>query len=86
MLRELRLRKKVVGVKQTRRALGSGMASQVLLAADADPALTGSIRRQCEERAVPVSCRYTMRELGQAAGIQVDAAVVTLLKEAESPL
>ena len=49
MLEELKAREKVVGVKQSRRAVRDGLALRVFLAADADPALTGPIREQCRE-------------------------------------
>ena len=74
MLEELKAREKVVGVKQSRRAVRDGLALRVFLAADADPALTGPIREQCRESHVPVTEDYTMEQLGQAAGIQVGAA------------
>lgn len=79
MLTELRSSEKVIGVKQSRRAIRDGLARRVFLAADADPALTAPLCEQCRQRAIPVLTQYTMRELGQAAGIQVDAAVVVLL-------
>ena len=41
MLKELRSREKVIGVKQSRRAIREGRARQVFLACDADPALAG---------------------------------------------
>ena len=81
LLSELRGRDKVIGVKQSRRAIRDGLAQQVFLAADADPALTGPLAEQCLSLGVPVENGCTMRELGQAAGIQVGAAVVTLLKK-----
>ena len=81
MLSELRSREKVIGVKQSRRAIRDGLARQVFLAADADPALTEPLPEQCRSQGVPVEKSCTMRELGQAAGIQVGAAVVTLLKK-----
>lgn len=80
MLKELRSMEKVVGAKQSRRAIREGRARQVFLAVDADPALTAPLQEQCRRQAVPVLARYTMRELGQAAGIQVGAAVITLLQ------
>ena len=79
MLTELRSSDKVIGVKQSRRAIRDGLVRRVFLAADADPDLVAPLREQCRQRAVPVFTQYTMRELGQAAGIQVDAAVVALL-------
>lgn len=80
MLKELYSGRKVSGAKQSRRALLEGLAQAVYLARDADPALTAPLRALCLERNVPVMDQWGMRELGQAAGIQVGAAVVTLLK------
>ena len=81
MLSELRAKKKVIGVKQSRRAIRDGLARQVFLATDADPALTAPLAEQCRSHGIPVETGRTMRELGQAAGIQVGAAVVTLLNK-----
>lgn len=78
---ELRSGKRVSGVKQSRRAVRDDLARAVYLAWDADPALTGPIRDLCLEKGVPVVDRCTMRELGQAAGIQVGTAAAVLLKE-----
>lgn len=81
MLDNLRTHEKVIGVKQSRRAVRDGLAQLVFLAYDADPALTEPVERQCQEQQVPVVRDFTMKELGQAAGIQVGAAVAALLKE-----
>ena len=80
MLEVLRDAEKVIGVKQSRRAIRDALAQQVFLACDADPALTDPMAQQCEDAQIPVSREFTMKELGQAAGIHVGAAVVTLLK------
>lgn len=81
MLKELQSGKKVSGVKQSRRAVRDGLARAVFLARDADPALTAPLRTLCQENSVPVFEGCSMRELGLASGIQVDAAVAALLKE-----
>ena len=81
MLEELRSSEKVIGAKQSRRAIRDGLAQRVFLASDADPALTEPLTAQCESVGIPVSPEFTMKELGQAAGIHVGAAVVTVLKE-----
>ena len=81
MLKELQSGKKVSGVKQSRRAVRDGLARAVFLARDADPALTVPLRTLCQECNVPVFEGCSMRELGTASGIQVDAAVAALLKE-----
>ena len=46
MLTELAAREKVIGVKQSARAIREGRAERVFLACDADPRLTESIRRE----------------------------------------
>ena len=80
MLKELQAGKKVSGVKQSRRAVRDGLAQAVYLAGDADPALTAPLRALCREKNVPIIECASMRELGQAAGIQVGTAVAALLK------
>ena len=80
LLSQLRCRKKVTGVKQSARAVRDGSAQLVFLARDADPALIARVREQCRSQGVEVAEGFTMRELGQAAGIQVGAAVAAVLK------
>ena len=80
MLEKLRTQEKVIGVKQSRRAVRSGQAQVVFLASDADPALITPIEEQCLAAGIAVVKDFTMHDLGQAAGIQVGAAVAALLK------
>lgn len=81
MLKELRAGSKVTGAKQARRAIRDGLARQVFLASDADPALIEPLRQLCREKDIPVCEDYPMARLGAAAGIQVGAAVVTLVEK-----
>lgn len=81
MLQELLTGDMVVGVKQSRRAIQNGHARQVFLAQDADPGLTEPLKLQCMTLGIPVTSCCSMLELGEAAGIQVGAAVVALLKK-----
>jgi large subunit ribosomal protein L7A len=80
MLSQLKTQPKVVGAKQVRRALKEGRASRVFLAVNADPQLTDPIRAQCAQQGVPTEEESSMRELGRACGIAVDAAVAALLR------
>ena len=75
MLTQLEQTTKVVGVKQTRRALNDGRAKALFLARDADPALTEPLAELAGERGIPVCWTERMRELGRACGIAVGAAV-----------
>ena len=75
MLSQLENTAKVVGVKQTRRALNDGRAKELFLARDADPALTEPLSAQAEEKGVAIHWIDTMKALGKACGIAVGAAV-----------
>ena len=80
MLSKLSESSKVVGAKQTKRALNGGTALAVYLAEDADPRVTEAIRELCAERNVPVYDVPAMKELGQVCGISVGAAVAALVQ------
>ena len=67
--------KRVVGVKQSRKAIREGRARRVYLAEDADPAITGPIAAECAAAGIPVEAGKTMVQLGRACGIAVGAAV-----------
>ena len=79
MLTQLENAGKVVGVKQTRRALRDGHAKVVFLARDADPALTEPLADLAESKGVTVSWTEHMKELGRACGIAVGAAVAAIV-------
>lgn len=81
MISKLKNGKKVVGLKQTRRAAAQGLAAMVWVAKDADPAITAPIHQTCEENMVPCDEGLTMKELGSACGISVGASAAALLKE-----
>lgn len=81
MLTELASSNKVVGVKQSRKAIREDRAAKVFLAADADPAVTDPVEESCVEKGIPVNRDYGMAQLGKACRITVGAAVVVLLKE-----
>ena len=72
---------KVVGIKQSGRALREGRVRKVFLARDADPMVLTNIEALCAEGNIPVEKGATMRELGQAAGIAVGASVIALLRD-----
>ena len=72
---------RVVGVKQTRRAIQEGHAVRVYLAADADPMITEPLEALCREAGIPVEGDKTLRELGRAVGIAVGAAAVAELRQ-----
>ena len=73
MLSELHSAHKVIGVKQTKKAIKDGKAAMVYV--------TGPIYELCTENHVQMVEITTMAELGDAVGIDVGASVVSVLAE-----
>ena len=71
---------KVVGVKQTPKALREGRACRIFLAKDADPATTGPVAEAAAETGIPVDRTASMAQLGKACGISVGASVAAILR------
>ena len=80
MLLKLIAGKKTVGVKQVRRALNSHEVEAVFIAMDADKKITDQIIQICKEKGVEVFQVDNMNKLGDACGINVNAATAALLK------
>lgn len=80
MLSELRTAHKVIGVKQSKKAIRDGAAAEVYVALDAEKRAVGPIYELCSETDTRITEITTMAELGDAAGIDVGAAVVTVLR------
>lgn len=80
MLTALKQGPRVVGVKQTKRAINDGKAACVYLAGDADPRVTAPVEALCAEKGIPVEQVAQMKELGSACGIAVGSAVAALLR------
>ena len=79
VITELSSQEKVIGVKQSRKAIREGRAKQVYLACDADPAIVDPVAESCAVAGIPVEQSHTMAQLGQACRITVGAAVVAVL-------
>ncbi len=71
--------KHVVGAKQIRKALCSGVASRVFLAKNADPAITEPIVALCQHHSVDFAWVKSMTDLGHACGIEVGAAAAAIV-------
>ena len=80
MISERASQEKVIGVKQSRKAIRESRATRVYLAFDADPAITEPVAESCQAAGIPVETDYTMTQLGQACRITVGASVVAVLK------
>ena len=74
MLAELAGHKIVVGTKQLRKALDSGRAIYVILAQNADPAITEPLEALCRQQNIPCVWTPDKQSLGRRCGIEVGAA------------
>ena len=81
MLSQLKGSPKVVGIKQTRKAVLSGIALEVFVARDAEKRIVAPALDACEQMGLSVTWIETMSELGRACGIEVGAAVAALVTE-----
>ena len=79
MISELASLDKVIGVKQSRKAIREGRAARVYLACDADPVITAPVAQSCAQTGIPVVDGYTLAQLGHACRITVGASVVAVL-------
>ena len=73
--------KKVVGLKQLRKALRDNAVAKAFVAQDAETRITDPVLQACQDAGIPVVEQVpTMAQLGEACGIEVGAAVAGLLK------
>ena len=79
-MEEHRESKKVVGIKQVKKALREGRALEVILADDADPALIEPLEGACLEAGVPTTRTASIKELGRACSIAVGAACAAYVR------
>lgn len=70
---------KVIGIKQTKKAIIAGTAKTVYLSIDADPALRDEIALLCQAAGVSVIEVESMEKLGAACGISVGAACAAIV-------
>jgi large subunit ribosomal protein L7A len=76
---ELRDTRKLIGVKQSGRALREGSVRRAFFAEDAEDRLIKPLQALCDDQAVPYERIPSMQELGRACGIEVGAAAVVIL-------
>lgn len=80
MLEDLKTQtNKVVGVKQSTKAVESGQAKKAYIADEANASVTEPFLKLCEKSGVPCEHVDTMKNLGKACGISVGASVAVLL-------
>ncbi len=81
MFTDLKTQDKVVGAKQVKRSLSRSEVQTVFIARDAEKKVTGEIEDLCRSKDVDVMYVDTMEELGEACGIDINAAVAALLNK-----
>ncbi len=75
------LGKKVIGVKQTTKAIKSGEGKIVYIARNADIEIIEAIENLCKEFQLKIEYVDTMKDLGKLCGIDVGAATALLYEE-----
>ncbi len=72
---------KIVGLKQTLRAMQQDLVKEVYLASDTEEHVLRKISEACREKAVPlIQLQVTKKELGRFCQIEVGAAIVAIMK------
>ena len=77
----LKTAKRIVGAKQTLKAVQSGQAKEVFVARDADGRVVQPIVDLCIRNGVRITEVDSMAELGKACSIEVGAAVAAIIEE-----
>lgn len=72
---------RVVGSKQVLKFAGTAQLSRVYIASDADEQLKIKIKQKCEKHDIAYDMSYTMRQIGNAAGIEVRSACAATIKQ-----
>jgi len=76
----LKKKEKVVGLKQTKKAVEQDRLELVFVASDADKRIVDPIIKLCESKGIKVNTENTMKQLRKAAGIDVGAAIAGILR------
>ena len=80
MLSKLNTESKIVGTKQGKRARLNESVNTVFIAKDAENKVIKDVEQLCKKKSVDIIYVDTMKELGNACGIEVSAASAALLK------
>ena len=75
---------RVVGVRQTLRAVREGNAEMVFLAMDADARMRQQVEREASANGAPLQLVSTMEELSALCRMDVPSAAAAVLKTAQT--
>ncbi len=79
MLSDLECPNKVVGLKQTIRAIDEGKVSKVFLAKDVSSDIYNKISVKCQKNGIEIEYVERMKDMGDVCKIDVPAAVAAIL-------
>jgi len=71
----------IIGLKQTLKAIQGDKAIKVYLATDADEFIKRSIAEACAQKNLETIYISTMRELGEACGIDIGASTAAVISD-----
>jgi large subunit ribosomal protein L7A len=78
MLSEVQSRGRLVGLKQSKRAIQEGKALKAFIAEDSAETIRQTVADLCEKHGVAVEYAASMKQLGEACGIDVGSSVVVI--------
>lgn len=81
LMRLQNARKKIMGSKQTLKAIQRGQVKAVYIAADAEKHVTEPIEQACRDNSVDIIEVDTMRNLGKTCGIYVGCASAAIIED-----
>ncbi len=73
--------KRIVGLKQTVKAVRNGTAKRVYVAEDADDFIKKSVFDACSDKNLQIIYVNNMKVLGDACGIDIGASTAAIIKE-----
>ena len=79
-MEDLKNSKRIVGIKQSVKAIENGIVQTVYLAEDADQKVLQKIKDLCTENDLPIIYVESMKVLGKACCIEVGAAAACIVR------
>ncbi|MBR5152096.1 MAG: ribosomal L7Ae/L30e/S12e/Gadd45 family protein [Clostridia bacterium] len=79
-MERLKTASKVVGLKQSQKAVRAGKAKTVFVASDADPWVTEPFLALCREQGIELVEEFSMKDLAKACRVEVPTACAVILK------
>ncbi len=73
--------RRIVGLKQTVKAIKGDKTEKVYIAENADDFVKDSVLDACKNKNVQIVYLNTMKELGEACGIDIGASTAAVLKD-----